>query len=76
MITFSNVKKFFIIMQSAIGLFVLNGWCTGLERSEKEKLKKKNAVWEYVYRRSDEIAYPLYTPLPRKQEPYPWEEEL
>jgi hypothetical protein len=69
-----HFKKKFIIVQHALALFFLTG-CTGLEKSEKEKLKERNATGEFVYRQHDEISYPLTPPRPQDQESYPWEEK-
>jgi hypothetical protein len=67
----SHSKKFFIILQTGF-LFFLMG-CTGLEKSEQDKLRERNAKGEYVYRHHDEVAYPIPPPRPREREAYPWE---
>jgi hypothetical protein len=64
-------KKIFIILQTGI-LFFLTG-CSGLEKSEQDKLRDSNAKGEYVYRNHDEVAYPVPAPRPREREAYPWE---
>jgi len=64
-------KKIFIILQTGI-LFFLTG-CTGLEKSEQDKLRDSNAKGEYVYRNHDEVAYPVPAPRHRDREAYPWE---
>ena len=53
-------KKIFIILQTGI-LFFLTG-CSGLEKSEQDKLRDSNAKGEYVYRNHDEVALPLSQP--------------
>lgn len=67
----SYSKKIFIILQTGI-VFLLAG-CSGLEKSEQEKLRDSNAKGEYVYRNHDEVAYPVPTPRHREREAYPWE---
>ena len=67
----SHSKKIFIILQTGI-LFFLTG-CSGLEKSEREKLRDSNAKGEYVYRNHDEVAYPVPAPRPREREAYAWE---
>ena len=67
----SHSKKIFIILQTGF-LFFLMG-CSGLEKSEQDKLRDSNAKGEYVYRHHDEVAYPVQTPRPREREAYPWE---
>lgn len=53
-------------------LFFL-GACSGLERSEQEKLRRANAQGEFVHRTHDESHYPLETPMHQIREKYPWE---
>ncbi len=49
--------------------------CSGLEKSEKEKLREQNAKGEYIYRYHDEVFYPLPPPPQRqKNDPYPWDD--
>ena len=67
----SHSKKIFIILQIGFLFFLLG--CSGLEKSEKEKLRDRNAKGEYVYRNHQEVAYPVPPPRPRQREPYPWE---
>ena len=72
---FSNPhsKKIFIILQTGI-LFFLMG-CSGLEKSEQDKLRENNAKGEYVYRNHNEVTYPVVPPRLREREAYPWETE-
>jgi len=53
---------------------VVLGACSGLEQSEQEKLKRQNAKGEFIYRRHDEVLYPIVPPKHRIRERYPWEE--
>ena len=69
----SHFKKMFIILQTGFLFFLLG--CTGLEKSEQEKLRDSNAKGEYIYRNHDEVAYPVPAPRPREREAYPWEAE-
>ncbi len=48
--------------------------CSGLEKTEKERLKEQNAKGEYIYRRPHEVFYQVEAPRPKAREPYPWEE--
>jgi hypothetical protein len=55
-------------------LFVLSG-CSGLERSEKEKVRKQNQTLEPIYRnRGDQFAK-IISPEHTPRSPYPWETE-
>lgn len=47
--------------------------CSGMEQSEREKLRKLNAKGEFVYRNHDECHYPLEVPQRQIRERYPWE---
>lgn len=64
-------KKIFIILQTGF-LFFLMG-CSGLEKSEQDKLRENNAKGEYVYRNHNEVTYPMAQPRLRQREAYPWE---
>ncbi len=44
-----------------------------MQRSEKEKIRKRNCQGEMIYRTSDEYFYPIATPKRVAKEPYPWE---
>lgn len=46
-----------------------------MERSEREKLRRRNATGEYVYRSSDDYFYPIGVPAHTPRTPYPWESE-
>jgi len=56
-----------------LGTVLLAG-CSGLEKSEQEKLRRNNAQGELIYRHHNEVLYPLETPRHRIREKYPWEE--
>jgi hypothetical protein len=62
----SHSKKIFIIL-------LLLPACSGLEKSEQEKLREQNAHGEYIYRRSDDHLYQTEAPQHRDRDPYPWE---
>ena len=55
-------------------LFLLFFSCSGLEKTEKEKIRDQNAKGEYIYRKQDEVFYQVEAPKPRLKEVYPWEE--
>ncbi|MBS0648720.1 MAG: hypothetical protein JSS10_05805 [Verrucomicrobia bacterium] len=69
----SHIKKIFIILQTGFLIFLTG--CSGLEKSEQEKLRENNAKGEYIYRNHNEVAYPVQTPRHREREAYPWEGE-
>lgn len=50
--------------------------CSGLERSESQKLKRYNQKGEYVYRHSNEHLFPIELPKHREREKYPWESDF
>jgi hypothetical protein len=55
-----------------MGLCLLAG-CSGLEKSEQEKIRRNNAKGELIYRHHNEVLYALQPPKQRKRESYPWE---
>ncbi|MGR3912764.1 MAG: hypothetical protein QRY71_05620 [Candidatus Rhabdochlamydia sp.] len=70
-----HINKFFIILQKR-NLFLLLPLllsCSGLEESEKHRLKEQQAKGEYIYRYSHEEPPVIPDPLPKKKAPYPWE---
>lgn len=48
--------------------------CSGLEKTEYDKLRRKNCKGEFITRKKGEYLAPLATPKLREREPYPWEE--
>ncbi len=67
----SRLKKFFTI---SILLHCFSG-CSGLEESEKEKIRKANATAERIYRNQGEYPYQIDPERHREREAYPWEEK-
>jgi len=67
-----KIKKFLSIF--FLGFSFLGYSCSGLELSEKEKLRQQNAKGEFIYRKRDERQFTVVEPTLRKKEPYPWEE--
>jgi len=67
----SHSRKIFIILQT---LSLLSG-CSGMEKSEQEKIREQNAKGEYIYRHHDEMLYQVEAPKHQTREPYPWEQE-
>src|SRR5690348_16839415 len=56
-------------------LSVLLAGCSGMEQSERDKLREHNAQGEFIYRRHDEYLYPLPNPSHRIRDKYPWEQD-
>ncbi len=48
--------------------------CSGLEKSEYQKIRKKNQIEDRVDRHHDSSSYALVSPKHRFREAYPWEE--
>jgi hypothetical protein len=49
--------------------------CSGLQKSEQEKIRKQNAKAEYVYRSRSDVFSPIAAPEHTPRTPYPWETE-
>lgn len=49
--------------------------CSGLEKSEREKIRQRNCKGEYIYRSHNEYFYPIVTPIHTPRTAYPWESE-
>lgn len=64
-------KKFTIITQ--LGFLILLASCSGLEKSEQEKMREQNAHGEYIIRREGEGAYSEPPIHHQTREAYPWE---
>lgn len=54
-------------------LILLLFGCSGMERSEQEKVRKRNCHGEYVYRTHKDFLYPISLPESSVRAPYPWE---
>lgn len=50
--------------------------CSGMERVEREKIRKKNEITQPISRSSGEKKYVLKTPTHTPRAPYPWESEF
>lgn len=49
--------------------------CSGLEKTEREKIRKRNCKGEAIYRNQGDIFYPIENPQLVVRSPYPWESE-
>jgi hypothetical protein len=59
-----------------LGFFSILSSCSNLERSEQEKIKKKNQKIEYIYRNHSDCFAILQKPHVAARQPYPWENEI
>ena len=48
--------------------------CSGLEESEKEKIRQTNATGQVIYRSHDETYFSIEEPKKTSRQSYPWEE--
>jgi hypothetical protein len=62
-------KHFFVLLIFLAG-------CSGLEESERVRLRKMNAKGEFIYRSAGEKRYETNPPKKVARAPYPWEEGL
>lgn len=49
--------------------------CSGLEQTEKEKIRRKNCTGEAIYRNHNEFFFPVRTPVHTPRNLYLWESE-
>lgn len=52
---------------------VLQMGCSGLEKSERERMRNQNAVGEFIHRKHDEFFFVTSKPEKTKRENYSWE---
>ncbi len=52
---------------------LLLGSCSGIERSENEKMRRRNCKGEYIYRTQDEYTCAISPPAHTPRAAYPWE---
>lgn len=60
-------------MRYILPLFFLLAACSGLERSEQEKVRRRNCKGEYIYRKKNEHVYTIVDPTHTPRPLYPWE---
>lgn len=48
--------------------------CSGLEDSEKERIRKMNATGEFIHRSHDEVVFAIEKPKRHIRKNYPWED--
>ncbi len=73
MTSFKEVFISFIVKNlKFMALLSLMG-CSGMEKSEQEKLRRLNAKGEFINRNHDEFHYGVGTPEHRTRDRYPWE---
>ncbi len=68
----SRIKPFLLLAS----IFIFLSGCSGLEDSEKEKLRKANATGETIYRSKDEVLFVTEGLKQFIREKYPWENTL
>jgi hypothetical protein len=55
-------------------LLLATAACSGLETSERDKVREQNAKGEYIYRQHNDHHYPIIPATPQTRDPYPWED--
>ena len=56
-------------------IFVFLIGCSGMEQSEREKLRRQNCKAEAIHRSHNDFFYPIPTPAHTPRSQYPWESE-
>lgn len=62
----------FFISFAFLSFFYLSS-CSGIEESQKNRIKERNERKDLVHRRSNEVGYPEFKLVTQVREPYPWE---
>ncbi len=57
------------------GLISILVSCSGFERSEQEKVRRRNSKGEYIYRAENDVFSPIAPPQHMPRSSYPWETE-
>jgi hypothetical protein len=76
MASFKKEFKHFVRKNTLFDFFLVLALltaCSGMEKSEQEKLRRLNAKGEFVHRHHDEYHYALGVPKHLVREKYPWE---
>src|SRR5258708_25110406 len=63
------------IRKSQLFLLLLLIGCSGMEQSEREKIRRLNCKGEPIYRNHDDLFYPISPPTHTPRTCYPWESE-
>lgn len=50
--------------------------CSGIERSEEDKIRRRNCKGEYIHRKQNENYYSITPPIYTPRSAYPWEGQL
>lgn len=58
----------------SIPLILLSA-CSGMQKSEMDRIKRNNEIEEFIYRNETDQFIPSFSLKPMKKEEYPWEEE-
>jgi hypothetical protein len=69
-------KRDYTVILNILAMALIVCGCSGIERSENDKIRRRNCKGEYIHRKHDEkfcaIALPAQMPRPQ----YPWEENV
>lgn len=69
MASFRTIRKILLFW----GILLLG--CSGMEQSEREKVRRLNCHGEPIYRLEKEVAYSISAPIRVSRDSYPWESE-
>ncbi|MCH9613158.1 MAG: hypothetical protein SP1CHLAM54_01540 [Chlamydiia bacterium] len=56
-------------------LFLLLIGCSDLKTVKEDEIKRKNATFEPIVRRQEDVCFPIFIPLLKQRNVYPWEEK-
>ncbi len=65
--------RFFCLYFGMISFMLVS--CSGMQKSEMERLKRNNEIEEFIYRKESDHFIPPFALNPIQRDSYPWEEE-
>ena len=69
-------SRFLKFLRYILATALLLSGCSGIERSETEKIRRRNCQGESIYRKQGEKLYAIASPAATPRLPYPWEGNL
>ncbi len=69
----SKIDGFWVLLPLVASLLLFLGGCSGIERAENEKIRRRNCKGEFIYRTQNEYTCAISPPAHTPRAAYPWE---